>query len=192
MVIPIAASGARFPNAVEKTIVVNGAAAVSVATLFGFSLRGASAVSLRLGQYDAWAVYLLKRDTKTELSNGDAPVRYNLVKFSAIPSASLTIAPYWLDLATQHPETKVGYYSFGSPFVSEDLNGNDSWIKLLRRLKKESGWNGKARPQFQRCVMSPEKTELCLSVFRETDYTNNRERNGYVVRLTAHPLTLLR
>jgi hypothetical protein len=189
ILVPIAASGARFPNAVEKQIVISGDAAVSAAALLNLPSSGPSSISLKLGRNDAWAVYLLKHDTKQELSNGDGPARYNLVKFSRAPIATLTIAPYWLDLGTQLPETKAGYYAFDSPFISEDLSSNDPWAKLLRHLKNESGWNGNARPQLQRCVTSREQTELCFSVYGAKDYAHSPERNGYVVRIAAHPPT---
>jgi hypothetical protein len=180
-------SGARFPNAVEKQIVFRGDAVASVATLLGLSSSQRSSISLQLGRYDAWAVYLLKQDTRKKISNGEGPARYNLVKFSVSPFASLTIGPYWLDLATQLPEQRAGYYAFGSPFISEDLKPTDPWTQLLRRLKSEPGWNSGGRPQFQRCFTSLQKNEICFSVFGETDNTNDRERNGYVVRITAHP-----
>jgi hypothetical protein len=67
------------------------------------------------------------------------------------------------------------------------LKATDPWTQLLRRLKSEPGWNSGGRLQFQRCFTSLQKNEICFSVFGETDYTNDRERNGYVVRITVHP-----
>jgi hypothetical protein len=187
ILVPVSVPAARFPNAVEKTVVIRGNAAVSVATLLGLSSSGSSAISLQLGRMDAWAVYLLKRDTKKELSNGDSPPRYNLVRFSESPDASLTIEPFWLDLGTQLPETKAGYYSFSSPFISQDLTSNDPWTRLLRRLRNESGWSGNGYPQFRQCFTSAEESEICISVFGAKDYTDDHERSGYAVRITAHP-----
>ena len=184
---PVCVFGARFPNAVEKQIVISGDAAVSVATLLGLSPSGPSSISLQLGPSDAWAVYLLKHDTRQEITNGNGPTRYNLVKLSEPPTASLTIGPYWLDLATQLPDQRVGYYSFGSPFISQDLKSSDPWGRLLRRLKKESGWNSYGRPQFQRCFTSREKDGICIDVYGGKDYTSHPERNGYLITITAHP-----
>jgi hypothetical protein len=185
VLLPVSVWGARFPNAVERQIVFSGDAAVPVATLLGLSSSGASSISLQLGQSDAWAVYLLKHDTKKEITNGNGPARYNLLRFLAVPVASLTIGPYWLDLATQLPETRAGYYSFGSPFISEDLKSNDPWARLARRLKKEPGWNSSGRPQFQRCFTSVEKNELCVDVYGAKDYASQPERNGYLITITA-------
>lgn len=187
VLLPVSVSGARFPNAVEKQITLSGDAAVSVASLLGLSSSGPSSISLQLGQSDAWAVYLLKHDTMREITNGNGPARYNLVRFSATPIASLAIGPYWLDLATQLPATRVGYYSFGSPFISEDSKSNEPWAQLLRRLKRESGWNSNGRPQFQRCFTSAEKNELCIDVYGAKDYASDPERNGYLITITAHP-----
>lgn len=92
----------------------------------------------------------------------------------------------WLDLGTAAPATKPGYYSFGSPFIAEALTGDDPWTKLVRTLRKEPGWNRGARPQFQRCITSAEKTAICIRVYGATDYAQNVERNGYTVTITAH------
>jgi hypothetical protein len=185
VLLPVSVPGARFPNALEKQIVMRGDAAVSLATLLGLASSAPSSISLQLGP--GGAVYLLKHDTKKEITNGDGPPRYNLVRFSAAPIASLTIGPYWLDLATQLPETKAGYYSFDSPFISGDLKSNDPWARLLRRLKRESGWKSNGRPQFQRCFTSLEKNEICIDVYGAKDYATNPERSGYLITITAHP-----
>ena len=185
--LPVSVSGARFPNAMEKQIAISGDAAVSVARLLGLSSSAPSSISLQLGRSDAWAVYLLKHDTKQEITNGNGPARYNVVRFSAAPIPSLTIGPYWLDLATQLPESRVGYYSFGSPFISEDLKSSEPWAQLVRRLKRESGWNSNGRPQFKRCFTSVEKNEICTDVYGGKDYASDPKRNGHLVTITAHP-----
>lgn len=180
------ASGARFPNAVEKTFAVTGDAATSVATLLGMSTSESSAVSLPLDKGVAWAVYLLKQDTKTPIYNGDGPPRSNLVTFSASPLPRLTLAPYWLDLATALPNSRPGYYSFSSPFISEDFKASDSWTQMLKRLKSEAGWDSTGFLLFKRCFTSADKTEICVAVYGSKDYTNNVERNGYMETITIH------
>src|SRR5579862_941916 len=90
--LPMTASGARFPNAVEKTFVITGDAATSVATLLGLAGSGTSSVTLPIDKGVAWAVYLLKQDTKTPIYNGDGPPRFNHVTYSAAPVAKLTLA----------------------------------------------------------------------------------------------------
>jgi hypothetical protein len=180
------ASGARFPNAVEKTFVVTGNAAASVAQLLGMSPSGSSSVSLPLDKGVAWAVYLLKKDTKTPIYNGDGPPRWNRVTFSASPLPTLTLARYWLDLATALPNSRLGYYSFSSPFIAEDLKANDPWSRMLKRLENEPGWDSKGFPQFQRCFTSTDKTGICVAVYADKDYTDNVERGGYMEMITIH------
>jgi hypothetical protein len=184
--LPMTASGARFPNAVEKTFVVTGGAAASLATLLGMSTSGSSSVSLPLDKGVAWAVYLLKQDTKTPIYNGDGPPRWNRVTFSASPLPTLTLAPYWLDLATALPNARPGYYSFSSPFVAKDPKAQDPWTQMLKLLKKEPGWDSKGFPQFQRCFASTDKTGICVAVYANKDYTDNVERDGYMETITIH------
>jgi hypothetical protein len=180
--------GARFPNAIEKKIVLTGEAAISLAELFALPSSGQSSVSLQLGRRDAWAVYLLKQDTKEQLSNDNngSPARYNTVEFSMSSVPYLTISPYWLDLGTQRPEPKAGYYSFSSPFISEKLDLNDPWTQLLRRLMKEYVWDRNAMQHFQGHFKSLDGVELSVWVFGAKDYPNNVERNGYCVVIEAH------
>jgi hypothetical protein len=185
--LPMAASAARFPNAVEKTFVVTGEAATSLAALLGMSTSGSSSISLPLDKGVAWAVYLLKQDTKTPLYNGDGPPRWNRVAFSASPVPTLTLAPYWLDLATALPNSRPGYFSFSSSFIAADLKASEPWTQMLKRLKNEPGWNSKGFPQFARCFTSTDKTELCIAVYANKDYTNdNVERDGYLEMITVH------
>jgi hypothetical protein len=185
VLLPMTASGARFPNAVEKTFVITGDAAASLAQLLGMSTSGSSSISLPLDKGVAWAVYLLKQDTKTPIYDGGPP-RWNRVTFSASPFRTLTLAPYWLDLATALPNSRPGYYSFSSPFIAEDLKAHDPWSQMLKRLKNEPGWDSKAFPQFQRCFTSSDKTGICIAVYANKDYTDNVERNGYMEMITIH------
>ena len=189
LLVAMPAVGAKYPNAVEKQIVVTGAAAAAFAETLGMSSREPSSLALQLGRGEAWAVYLLKQDTKEPLYNDNdgSPVRTNLVAFSPGPVATVTISPFWLDQGTALPVTRVGYFSFGSPFLAEGLNGDDRWTQLLRRLKQEPGWTGTAYRQFRRCFSPPDATELCIDVYGIKDYADNIEKNGYVIGITAHP-----
>lgn len=185
--VPMDASGARFPNAVEKTLVVTGDAAASFAQLLGLSTSRSSSVALPLDKGEAWAVYLLKKDSRTPIYNKDEPERWNRLTFSASPLPTLALAPYWLDLATALPNSRPGYYSFSSPFIAEDLRGNDSWAQMLKRLKKEPGWHSNESPQFRRCFTSDDKTGICIAVYASKDYTDKVDRNGYMETITVHP-----
>lgn len=179
------ASAARFPNAVEKTFVVTGSAALSIARMLGLPASGSSSVSLPLDKGVAWAVYLLKQDTKTPLYNGDGPPRWNHITFSSAPIPTLKLAPYWLDLATALPNSRPGYFSFSSPFLEKDPKANDGWSGMLKRLKNEPGWNGKGFPEFQRCFSSSAKSQICIAVYAAKDYTGNVERAGYMETITV-------
>jgi len=185
--LPMTASAARYPNAVQKTVVITGEAATAVAALLGMTTAGSSSVSLPLDKGVAWAVYLLKQDTKTPIYNGDGPPRWNRVTFSASPLPTLTLAPYWLDLATALPNSRPGYYSFSSPFIAEDVRASDPWTQMLERLKNEPGWVSKGWPQFQRCYTSTDKTEICIAVYASKEYTSSAEREGYLESVTIHP-----
>jgi hypothetical protein len=181
------ALAARFPDAVEKKIVLVGQESASVAELFGLTGSQPTSVSLPLGRMDAWAVYLLKKDTKVELTNDNegSPPRLNVLAFSSAPTPSLTIQPYWLDLATQHPSPWVGYYSFSSPFISEVLDQTDPWTQLLKRLKKQAQFNNAARTQYRRSFSFSNGASLIIEVFAEEDYPN--DKHGHSVRITVHP-----
>lgn len=182
------APASRFPNAVEQKIVLTGKPVLSIAELFGLSSAQRPAVSLRLGRGDAWAIYLLKQDTKVPLSNDNegSPPRYDTIELSTSPSSSLTISPFWLDLGTRAPSPKPDYYSFGSPFLPESLNQDDPWTQLVRRLKREPGWKTTESVQFRRCYSFPDGRELCLEVYGDEDYTGNQKKNGYLVVITVH------
>jgi hypothetical protein len=160
------AFSARFPNAVERKIVLTGQAAISLAQLFGFEASATSSATLRLDRNAAWAVYLLKQDTKEPLSNDNegSPARYDVVEFSPSPVPSMTISPYWLDLGTRAPESDVGSYSFASWFLREDLPGGDAWTQLVKRLKTVPDWKDAGDTAFERCFTSRERVELCVSV----------------------------
>jgi len=179
-------SAARFPNAVEKTVVVTGDAATSLAALLGMSTSGSSSISLPLDKGVAWAVYLLKQDTNPPIYSGDGPPRWNRVTFSPFPVPTLTLAPYWLDLATALPNSRPGYFSFSSSFIAKDFKANNPWTQMLKRLKNEPGWNSKGFPQFSRCFTSSDKAEICVAVYANKDYTNNVERDGYLEMITIH------
>jgi hypothetical protein len=178
---------ARFPNAVEKKIVLVGRESVPAAELFGLTGLQSASVSLSLGRMDAWAVYLLKKDAKVELTNDNegSPPRLNVLAFSSSPAPSLIIQPYWLDLATQHPSPSVGYYSFSSPFISEVLDQRDSWTQLVKRLKKQAQFDNAARTQYRRSFSFANGASLTIEVFAEEDYAN--DKHGHSVRITVHP-----
>lgn len=180
------AFGARFPNAVEKKMVITGSAADAVAKLFGLSTH----ISLRLGRSDAWAVYLLKQDTNKKLwnDNNGSPERYNTIEYLSSKVSSLTIFPYWLDSGTRLPVPKTGYYSFSSPFLSEAFNQDDPWMKLLRRLQSDPAWNNAAKIPFLRCFLSCEEINICIEVTRCEDYPDNIKRTGNIVTITVHLL----
>ena len=189
VVLPVSAEGARYPDATERQIVLTGEAATSAAALLGLTGPGAAPVSLRLGPGEAWAVHLLKRATRESLhiDSNAPPARYNRTAFTASPAPTLSLSPFWLDLATALPANQPGYFSFGSPFISEKPDPNDPWTRIFRRLRGEPQWSPAAVPQVRDCSTSAEGDELCVELYGVKDYTNNIERNGYGIRILAHP-----
>lgn len=181
------AEAARFPDAVERTIVLRGQEAASVAELFGLADSHPSSISLQLGRPDAWAVYLLKRDTKVELLNDNegSPPRYDVLDFSKSPTPTLSVHPFWLDLATRHPSPTAGDYSISSPFISEALDAMDPWTQLVKRLKKEFSWKDGARSEFRRAFSFLGGATLSIEVFSQENYTNGKK--GHTVTITVHP-----
>jgi hypothetical protein len=177
------AAGARFPNAVGKSISLSGPAATEVAGLFGLSDE--AAVSLPLGRGDAWAIYLLKRDTKVELLNDNdgSPPRQNVLSYSPRPMPSLSVAPFWLDLATRHPDPQPGSYSFSSPFLSDATVATDPWTALLARLQKDKSWHSGQGTPLKRCFDFPDKKQLCITVFGSKDYAANKD--GYTITVSV-------
>ena len=184
----VPALAARAPDAVERRITLTGQAALAFGELFGLPPGAASNVSLRLGRGTAWMVYLLKQDTKERLWNDNegSPPRYDVIELSPTPQPSITISPYWLDLATRLPYPEVGTYSFESPFLREDLPDSEPWTLLVKRLKASSEWNHGADTPFKRCFTSTDRVELCVRVLRTDDYPDNKKVSGYVALVEAH------
>lgn len=183
----VPAAAAVFPQAVERGITLTGPAALSLGELLGFS-PAASSVSLRLGPPVAWAVYQLKQDTKERLWNDNegSPARYDVFEFSPAPVPSITISPYWLDLATRAPMPEAGAYSFESPFLPEGLPGSEPWTQLVKRLKAGREWAGDRDKPYQRCFTSADRVQLCVWVVRKDAYPDNKKLSGYVVVIEAH------
>ncbi len=177
---------AKFPTAVEKTIVLSGPSATTLAALFELS-DAAPAVSLAMGRGTAWAIYLLKQDTPERLlnDNNGSPPRWDELRYSAGPVPTLTISPFWLDLGTALPSPQVGAYSFSGPFLPEKLEGDDPWTKLVRRLEKDPSWKKEGRQPFHRCFASTDGTEICLDVFKGQDYKDNKPIEGFGVGVIA-------
>lgn len=180
------AEAARFPNAAEKTFVLSGKEASAVAELFGLIDGQPSSVLLQLGRMDAWAVYLLKKDTKVELVNDNegSPPRYDVLEFSKTPAPTLSIHPFWLDLSTRHPSPTAGDFSFSSPFISDALDQKDPWTQLVIRLKKTSQWKSDSRSEFRHTFSFPDGATLTIEVFSQEDYANNKK--GHSVSVTVH------
>ena len=122
------AEAARFPNAVERTITLQGESAVSLAKLLNLGPTGKPAARIQLGRHSAWAVYLLKQDLAKQISNPDdgMPDRFNDIGFSPASVPSLTIGPYWLDDGTGAPNRRKGRYSFLSPVIADSQPRNDA------------------------------------------------------------------
>jgi hypothetical protein len=108
-----------------------------------------------------------------------------VVTFSPGPIPSITISPYWLDLATALPNTEAGAYELESPFVSDELPGSDPWTLLVKRLKANPGWSTAGGTPLDRCFTDTDRVELCITVLRKDDYPANKRVSGYVVVIKA-------
>lgn len=179
------ASGARFPNAVERKMVFTGKGVIPMAELLDLTAPHPSYNSYVLGKGDTWAVYLLKHDTKVELFNDNegCPPRHNKIEYSSTPAPSLIMSPFWLDLGTQGPDPKPGYYSFSSPFLSEKLDQDDPWTRLVKRLIKDPDWHAGERIKYKRSFDFAEGKQLEIVVFENHNYET--DKNGYSVGITA-------
>lgn len=184
------ASAARFPNALEGKITLNGPEAVSIAELFGLVSPGPAKVNLPLGRGDSWAVYLLKQDVEPPLLNDNqgSPARENLLQFDSSARPSLSISPYWLDLGSRAPDPKPGFYSFASPLVPSSLKGDGEWTKLLRRLKQNALWNEKTDDKvlFRREFSLKNGDTMNLEVYPDQDFHDKKK--GYKVVITVHAI----
>jgi hypothetical protein len=161
------AAGARFPNAVERTMVLRGENVASFARLLGIDTSGRSAVQVRLNKYVAWAVYLLKRDTPKELSNWDQgmPERFNQVEFSPSAPPTLAIGPYWLDEATRLPNSRKGCFSFQSPSITLPGPDGDAWARLIAAVRGEPSWDPDSRVAYRRSFPLADGARLELQVW---------------------------
>jgi hypothetical protein len=182
-------SAARFPNAIERKIELSGPAAIAIAQTFGLPTTQASSASFSLGRGTAWAIYLLKQDTKPPLLNDNdgSPPRFNSLAFSPTPKPSITVSPYWLDLGTRGPDPRPGYCTFSSPFISEQLNADDHWVHVIRNLKKDARWNSTAYPQLERCFALEDGKQFCIQVVSSNDY--DTKTKGHIVQVTVGPLS---
>jgi len=179
MLIPMA----RYPNAIEKTVVLQGDAAISVAALFGLSSGGRVSLPLFRQEVNVYNSKTYRHEKKRE------PARYNVVEFSAAPTASLKISPYWLDLQTGSPSPPKPGYSFSSPLVLEKPDATTPWSAFLQKFKKEipqTEWSTMQKgeqPSVQRCFGFAENWELCLDVYA----AKVSQEEGYVIYLTVRP-----
>jgi hypothetical protein len=188
----LAASAARFPNAVERKIQLSGPVSIAIAQAFGLPVSQSSSASLRLGRGTAWAIYLLKQDTQPPLlnDNNGSPPRSNTLAFSPTPTPSIAISPYWLDLGTRGPDPRPGYYTFSSPLISEKLDSDDRWAGVIRSFKKDAHWNSASYPQLERCFTFEDGRQFCIQILSSND--DDTKTRGHIVQITVGPVAAAR
>ena len=170
--------GARYPNAIESSFALHGEAAAKIAGLFGLTSEN-SQISLKLGGNTSWAVYLLKQDTPKRLSNSQGqPDRYNLLQFTLGPQPSLSIGPFWEDLATALPNNEPGRYRISSDDINMSLSGNDPWTQLLKKLITKAEWKGQCKRErptklFSQTYIDKQGSNLSLHVWCHESFPNN-------------------
>ncbi len=183
------ADAARAPDAVEKKILLTGKEAISVAELFELNSSDKPSISLKLSEFDAGAIYQSMLDAKKERYSGDnnIPPQYNTIEFLSSSIPTLTISPYWRNLGTSLPNRRESYYSFSSPFLSEKLNQDEPWTKLVQHLKSDPEWKNTERVQFCRCFAFSEAMELCIEVYGHDNYEpDNKKKVGHLVIITVY------
>lgn len=179
------ARAAKGANAEERSIALTGPPAAALASLFGLQPSAAGSVALPLGDGMAWAVYLLRQDTKIALYNTDGmPSRTDSLDYSPDPQPSLRISPFWLEQNTALPQPD-DIHLVGSPFVANALSGFDPWTALIKRLRSEPDWRDAEWQPFERCFESPGQPRLCLLVQHAVHYPDNRKVDGFYVMITA-------
>lgn len=154
---------ARYPNAIEKTVVLTGEAAVSVAKLFGLACAGSVSLPVQIKAEQA---------------------EYNVLTFSPSPEASLSISPHWLDLQTG-PPWQPGAYAVYSPLVTAELDTSSPWWLLLQHFKKETPpaqWQ--KGHSARRCFDFAHNLELCIEVHV---WEQQKQGLSMTVRDTAFP-----
>jgi len=198
----VSACAARFPDALEKRFVFTGEAAIAAADMFGLGASGPGTVVLRLGRMDAWAIYLLKKDTPEPLvnDNGGSPPRHNSVEFTPSAVPTLSISPYWLDMSVAAPFGEPGRYSFGSPVLSGATDPGDPWARLIQRLRKAPEWNERtpertaAGPvrfeRFKRCADSADGGEICVTVSSIEAFPGDKTLSGYNATISVRPMPM--
>ena len=181
------AHGARAANAVERELAWRGHDARVIAEWFGLDPRQDGRLTLRLGRGDAWAIYLLKQDTPTPLSNDNdgSPPRDNLLVYraGAGADASLTLGPYWLDLGTRSPQNEPGRLMFSSTDVPAQPDGDDVWSALARRLMRESAYRAGEWRELRHCLGTT--PEMCLDLY--ADRFPKGAPGGHSVSIVAGP-----
>lgn len=113
---------ARFPNAIEKTFVLEGNGTIELANLLLIQTKKNQEVVIELGRSDSWAVYLLKQDAKDVLNNSDnrMPLRENILKFTFSENPKVEIGKYWLDQGSSLPNPRPNVYSFSTDWLKID------------------------------------------------------------------------
>lgn len=182
------AEAARFPNAIERVVEVSGEEIKLLAEVLGLDKSNPKA-SLGLAESDAWAIYLLKQDTKTPLSNSkDQPQRFNTIEYSEDGIPSLKIGSFWLDLATSLPNSKPGSYSFTSHYVDASSEKNDDWFRAFEKLSLSETWVKIKAPHsgdiaYQKVFNSKDGASINLIVVHAKDYTRSEGTLSYQIRI---------
>ena len=182
------AQGAKYPNAIELTFNLYGNAAQELADLFAVT-KNNSEIAIELSENTAWAVYGLKDDLPTPLSNSDnQPSRSNVVRFTTASLPKLTIGPFWEDLATALPPSEQRGYRFSSQNIGTDLLGDDVLTRLLRKLKTKPEWQGQCVKEefiaiFSKTFIDEHGSKLTLKVWCMDQYPRNKLTSMYSVEL---------
>jgi hypothetical protein len=186
------ASGARFPDAVKKSINLTGEAAVSAAHLLGLSTSEPNSRTLPLSGNDTWAIYISEHGRDEHLKDSrELPPAETTLEFVREPAPMLTISPWWLDLTKRYPNSDPGAFSLDSPLMTFGANASDPWMPILRLLRQQPEWHAEKQtppaPRYKRCFTDPRGAELCIVVVYLGDYWGFNPPLPFLVELTARP-----
>jgi hypothetical protein len=187
------ASGARFPDAVKKSINLTGEAAISAAHLLGLPTSEPNSRALPLSGNDTWAIYISEHGRDEHLKDSrELPPAETTFEFVREPAPMLTISPWWLDLTKRYPESDPGAFSLDSPLMTFGANADDPWMPILWLLSRQPEWHAEKQaaphaPRYKRCFTDPRGTELCIAVLNMKDFSGVDWSFPYLVELTARP-----
>lgn len=170
----MAAQGAKFPASLPKTFSVTGETALSWAKLLGLPLDRGATLTYPLRPAEVNAHNLRNPEQSSDaLSN-------QIIWDPSGPSLKLT--GDWLDQMTGSIR-KPPRFTFGAPFIPDDMSGGGPWVDLLRSF----GFPREKTPPealalLERRVSGDSLPKLTVTIYRAQGWLRNPKGEwGYLV-----------